>query len=335
MILPEYYGISENFKKANQRYQQHPKIPDWFAGKIKDYLAYMKTYSYYVLDVFSNVRYKGNPLAVVLTDSDLDTASYADIAREFGYSETSFIYYSKREKALKVRSFTPTGFEVGGAGHNLLGAVAAAILIELDIFSGQEQTQFVVMKDDVIDLSIDLSVRKAPIIGMRQSPASILATVPREDVARALSLDAGQVLSEDLYPAVVSTEATHLMVPLKDTAALRAATVEKKLLIKIAEHYGFEGFYCFTILDSDPNYLAQARFFNPGIGIDEDPATGSAAGPLAGYLQQMGYVKPATDYQILQGVEIGRPSVIHFNAGPDGIWISGSAVIVMEGKIHI
>ncbi|WP_353718888.1 PhzF family phenazine biosynthesis protein [Dyadobacter sp. 676] len=72
-----------------------------------------------------------------------------------------------------------------------------------------------------------------------------------------------------------------------------------------------------------------------GIGIDEDPATGSAAGPLAGYLLQKGYIKPGTDYRILQGARMGRPSVIHFNARPDGIWISGSAVIVMEGKIHI
>jgi trans-2,3-dihydro-3-hydroxyanthranilate isomerase len=295
----------------------------------------MKSYSYYVLDVFSGVRYKGNPLAIVLTDSDLDIKSYADIAREFGYSETSFIYYSPKEKALKVRSFTPTGFEVGGAGHNLLGAVAAAILIGWDIFSGQQGRKFVIMKDDIIGLSVDQSIPEAPIIGMRQNPASILAAVPREDVARALSLNTEQVLADDLSPAVVSTEATHLMVPLKDTAALSAAVVEKKLLIKIAEQYGFEGFYCFTILENDPEYLTRARFFNPGIGIDEDPATGSAAGPLAGYLLQKGYVKPETDYKILQGTEIGRPSVIHFNAGHEGIWVSGSAVIVMEGKLYI
>lgn len=295
----------------------------------------MKSYAYYVLDVFSGERYKGNPLAVVLTGSDLDIKSYADIAREFGYSETSFIYYSTEEKALKVRSFTPTGFEVGGAGHNLLGAVAAALLIGMDIFAGQAEKRFVIMKDDVIGLSVDQSVPDAPVIGMRQSPASIKAAISPGDVARALSLDTEQVLAEDLSPAVVSTEATHLMVPLKDTTALENAKVEKKLLIEIAEQYGFEGFYCFTILKNDPHYLARARFFNPGIGIDEDPATGSAAGPLAGYLLQKGYLVPGTDYKLLQGAEIGRPSVIHFNTGPDGIWVSGSAIIVMEGKIHI
>lgn len=295
----------------------------------------MKSYSYYVLDVFSDVRYKGNPLAVVLTDSDLLVENYADIAREFGYSETSFIYYSRKENALKVRSFTPTGFEVGGAGHNLLGAVAAALLTGMDIFSQQQGKQYVVMKDDIIALHVDQSSPASPIIGMRQIPAVIEAQVSREDVARALSLNTEQVLSQQLSPTVVSTEATHLMVPLKDAAALRDARVEKKLLIQIAEQYGFEGFYCFTIPNNDPEYLAHARFFNPGIGIDEDPATGSAAGPLAGYLLQKGYVRSETDYKVLQGAQIGRPSVIHFNATSEGIWISGSAVIVMEGKIRI
>ncbi|MCF0074904.1 PhzF family phenazine biosynthesis protein [Dyadobacter sp. CY261] len=295
----------------------------------------MKSYPYYVVDVFSDVRYKGNPLAVVHTDTDLDIASYADIAREFGYSETSFIYYSQKDKALKVRSFTPTGVEVGGAGHNLLGAVAVALLIKLDIFTEQQGQQFVLIKDDVIGLSVDQSQPNAPLVGMHQNPARIEASVPAEDVARALSLDTEHVLFEDLYPAVVSTETTHLMVPLKDAAALAAAKVEKQLLIKIAEQYGFEGFYCYTILKNDPHYLAHTRFFNPGIGIDEDPATGSAAGPLAGYLLQKGYVKAGKDYKILQGEQIGRPSVIQFNAGHDGTWISGPAVIVMEGKIHI
>lgn len=295
----------------------------------------MKSHPYYVLDVFSSEKYKGNPLAVVLTDSDLDLATYGNIAREFGYSETSFIYYSQTERALKVRSFTPTGFEVGGAGHNLLGAVAAALLIRLGIFAEQDGKQFVIMKDDVITLSVDHTVPDIPVIGMHQIAADIKATVPREDVADALSLSPELVLDGDLSPAVVSTEATHLMVPLRDVQALKTIRVDKLRLISIAAEYGFEGFYCFTILENDPDHIVQARFFNPGIGIDEDPATGSAAGPLAGYLFQKGHIIAGSRYQILQGVHMGRPSVIRFNADAGGSWISGSAVIVMEGKIYV
>ena len=72
----------------------------------------MNSYKYCVLDVFTSERYKGNPLPVVFTDSDLELRTYENISREFGYPQTSFIYYSKTYKALRVRSFTPTGFEM-------------------------------------------------------------------------------------------------------------------------------------------------------------------------------------------------------------------------------
>ena len=92
------------------------------------------TLQYYVLDVFSNKSYKGNPLSVVFTNGDLELETYQNISKEFGYSETSFVYYSTKQKALNVRSFTPTGFEIDGAGHNLLGAVFGALLKKMPIF---------------------------------------------------------------------------------------------------------------------------------------------------------------------------------------------------------
>ena len=86
-----------------------------------------KALEYYVLDVFSNESYKGNPLSVVFTNGNLELETYQNISKEFGYSETSFVYYSPAQKALNVRSFTPTGIEIDGAGHNLLGAVCGAL----------------------------------------------------------------------------------------------------------------------------------------------------------------------------------------------------------------
>lgn len=294
----------------------------------------MKNYQYYVLDVFTHERYSGNPLAVVLTEGDLPSPVYENIAREFGYSETSFIYYSEKEKALKVRSFSPTGHEVGGAGHNLLGAVCAALLIKMDIFKEQQKERFVIMKDDRINLKVDLTDPDTPFIGMRQAPAIIKAFVEPADVARALSLETNLVLSGDLSPTVVATEATHLMVPLKNVQALQAARVEKRLLLEIAQSYGFEGFYCFTLFEQDAPYIAQARFFNPGIGIDEDPATGSAAGPLAGLLFHSGLINASKTYRILQGAQLNRPSVLMLEVVSSGIWISGSSVVVMEGRVY-
>lgn len=294
----------------------------------------MKKYKYCVLDIFTNERYKGNPLAVVFTDSDLELPVYENMAREFGYSETSFIYYSKADKALKIRSFTPTGFEIHGAGHNLLGAVCAALLSGMKIFHEQEGMQFVIMKNEAIHLSINQSNNNLSFVSMLQKPATIENFVDAEIIAEALTLNPGDIGIDDLAPTVVKTEVTHLMVPVKKLEILNKAISNKSLLIKIANEYKFEGVYCFVVLNNDPLYFAQTRFFNPGIGIDEDPATGSAAGPLAGFLFHHKYIDQNISYQLLQGVKMNQPSIIKFEVKPEGIWISGSSIIVMEGTIY-
>lgn len=294
----------------------------------------MSSYKYCVLDVFTNERYKGNPLSVVFTDSDLELSVYENMAREFGYSETSFIYYSKADKALRVRSFTPTGFEIHGAGHNLLGAVCAAMLTNMKIFHEQKDQPFVIMKDQPISLSIDDTNKDLPFIGMLQKPVEMESKVDPKTISAALSLNPDDVVTGNLVPVVAKTEVTHLMVPVKSLELLNHCIPNKSLLIKIADKYHFEGVYCYTILGQGQEYFAQTRFFNPGFGIDEDPATGSAAGPLAGLLFHNKYVQQDRSYQILQGVKMNHPSMIQFEVKKEGIWISGSSVIVMEGIIH-
>jgi trans-2,3-dihydro-3-hydroxyanthranilate isomerase len=294
----------------------------------------MESLKYYVLDVFTNERFKGNPLAVVVTDTELDMSAYEKISREFGYSETSFIYYSKAHKALKVRSFTPTGFEVDGAGHNLLGAVNAALLIGMDIFWEQGTERFVIMRDQTIQLLVDHNT-ETPIIGMLQQPAIIQTRVDAAIIAKALTLEQTDVLTGDLLPAVVKTEVAHLMVSVKSLEVLNHAAPVKSLLIKLASEYKFEGVYCFTMLEQNSEYFAQTRFFNPGIGIDEDPATGSAAGPLAGFLFDNRLIQKDISYKLLQGVKMNQPSIIQLVVKAEGIWISGSSIIVMEGVLYL
>jgi trans-2,3-dihydro-3-hydroxyanthranilate isomerase len=97
----------------------------------------MQKLDYYVLDVFTDQRYKGNQLSVVYIENELTIEQYHNIAREFGYSETSFVTYSTAQSVFKVRSFTPAKFEVAGAGHNLLGAVCLALIKKWDIFKNQ------------------------------------------------------------------------------------------------------------------------------------------------------------------------------------------------------
>ncbi len=290
---------------------------------------------YCVLDVFTNERFKGNPLAVVFTEGDLELSLYENISREFGYSETSFIYYSKQDKALKVRSFTPTGFEVNGAGHNLLGAVCAVLLKKENIFHEQQGNPFVIMKDKPIPLFINYDkVSRLPVVGMVQQSAVIETTIASEIIAEAITLQADDLLTDNFAPTVVKTEVAHLMVPLKSLEVLNKVISNKTLLSKISKQYEFQGAYCFVFTEQDPENIVQTRFFNPGIGIDGDAATGSAAGPLAGLLYQKQFINLNTEYQLLQGIKMNQPSAIKFMVQEQGILISGSSVITMEGIIY-
>lgn len=292
---------------------------------------------YYVLDVFSNESYKGNPLSVVFTEGNLDLKTYQNISKEFGYSETSFVYYSQKEKALNVRSFTPTGIEIDGAGHNLLGAVCGALLKKMPIFEEQaENNRFVIMKHSAIPLSVSFdSVTKYPVVQMHQKPAVVVAEIPTYKLAVALGLKMEDLDSNDFVPTIVKTEVSHTMVPIKNSQILNDCVPDHQLLMEISKEYKFEGFYCFTISNQNQGNIVEARFFNPIIGIYEDPATGTAAGPLLGFLIQKKQAKLNQEYKILQGVKLNQPSIIEVMCRENDILVGGSSIITMRGELYL
>jgi trans-2,3-dihydro-3-hydroxyanthranilate isomerase len=294
----------------------------------------MKKLNYYVLDVFTDQKFKGNQLSVVCTDGELELEQYYDIAREFGYSETSFVNQSAGTKVLNVRSFTPAKFEITGAGHNLLGAVCLALLKKWDIFSGQDGSAWVLMAGEKIPVQVD-EKDGLPYVGMKQRPAEIVGTAPADVIAEAVGLNIADLNLNGWAINTVKTEVGHLMVPVKNLAALERAVLNKKLLKQASAKFCFEGCYLFTTDQPDQNYLAEARFFNPSIGIDEDPATGTAAGPLTGYLEGLGFIQKHKNYRILQGKLVDQPSAIQVKVVDGGIWVSGSSVIVMEGGLYL
>jgi trans-2,3-dihydro-3-hydroxyanthranilate isomerase len=294
----------------------------------------MKKLNYYVLDVFTSELYKGNPLSVVCIDDELDIQQYHDISREFGYSETSFVKFSAEDKALHIRSFTPAKIEVIGAGHNLLGAVCLALLKKWPIFKNQGGQSWVFMADASITVKIT-EKDGLPYVAMRQKPAELIKSVPAEVMANALGLNPEDLELNNWESKVVQTEVAHVMVPVKNLVLLNKAVSNKVLLKEASQIFGFEGCYLFTTSGIPIDYLAETRFFNPGIGIEEDPATGTAAGPLTGYLEQMGHITRNQNIRILQGEQMDQPSVIHTYVAEDGIWVSGSSVITMEGQLYL
>lgn len=295
------------------------------------------TLEYYVLDVFSNKSYKGNPLSVVFTNGNLGLEVYQNIAKEFGYSETSFVYYSSAQKALTVRSFTPTGIEIEGAGHNLLGAVCGALLKQIPIFHEQnESDRFVIMKHSPIKLTVRFDLdTQYPIVQMHQKPVFIIQEIPTYKIAVALGLKIEDLDVNDFVPTIVKTEVAHTMVPIKNSEILNNCVPDNKLLIEISKEYRFEGFYCFTTSKQDQENIAEARFFNPIIGINEDPATGTAAGPLIGFLTKKKYTQPNKEYKILQGVKLNQPSLIEVMDRENDILVGGSSIITMRGELYI
>ncbi|WP_017495893.1 PhzF family phenazine biosynthesis protein [Flavobacterium sp. WG21] len=296
-----------------------------------------KTLEYYVLDVFSNESYKGNPLSVVFTDGNLKLETYQDISKEFGYSETSFVYYSTREKALMVRSFTPTGIEIDGAGHNLLGAVCGALLKGMPIFDEQNESElFVIMKHSAIPLTVTLDpVTLYPLVQMHQKSAVIKQEIPTYKIAVALGLKIEDLDVNAFVPTIVNTEVAHAMVPIKSSQILNSFVPDNQLLIEISKEYKFEGFYCFTIADENEEHIVETRFFNPIIGINEDPATGTAAGPLIGFLTQKKFTKSDKEYKILQGVRLKQPSMIEVMNREEDILVGGSSTITMRGELYL
>ncbi|GAA3760490.1 PhzF family phenazine biosynthesis protein [Flavobacterium ginsengiterrae] len=292
---------------------------------------------YYVLDVFSNESYKGNPLSVVFTNGNLKLETYQDISKEFRYSETSFVYYSTRENALIVRSFTPTGIEIDGAGHNLLGAVCGALLKGMPIFDEQNESEpFVIMKHSAIPLSVSFdSVTFYPTVQMHQKSAVIKQEIPTYKIAVALGLKIEDLDVNAFVPTVVKTEVAHAMVPIKNSQLLNSFVPDNQLLIEISKEYNFEGFYCFTIAEEGQEHIVETRFFNPIIGINEDPATGTAAGPLIGFLTQKKFTKSDKEYKILQGVRLKQASMIEVMNREEDILVGGSSIITMKGELYI
>ncbi|MBJ2123713.1 PhzF family phenazine biosynthesis protein [Flavobacterium sp. IB48] len=296
-----------------------------------------KALEYYVLDVFSNESYKGNPLSVVFTDGNLKLETYQDISKEFGYSETSFVYYSVREKALVVRSFTPTGIEIDGAGHNLLGAVCGALLKGIPIFDEQNESEpFVIMNHSAIPVTVSFDLDTFfPVVKMHQKSAVIKQEIPTYRIAVALGLKIEDLDVNSFVPTIVKTEVAHTMVPIKNSQILNSFVPDNQLLIQISKEYNFEGFYCFAPADEGLDHIVETRFFNPIIGINEDPATGTAAGPLIGFLTEKKFTKSDKEYKILQGVKLKQASLIEVMNRQEDILVGGSSIITMKGELYI
>ncbi|EKE78825.1 PhzF family phenazine biosynthesis protein [Oceanibaculum indicum] len=295
---------------------------------------------YTILDVFANRPLAGNPLAVVLDADGLDDREMQAIAREFNLSETVFVLppADSRHRAA-VRIFTP-GRELPFAGHPTVGT--AVLLALLDKAKGASAEAF------GLEEKIGIVPCVAEPKGERQGRARFrLPRLPQswgegvsvEKAARALGLQPSEIGFGQHVPSRMSAGVRFDMVPVATLDAIGRARPGAAF----EEAFGdsdHPAVYLYTAETVEAGSRFHARMFAPGLGVAEDPATGSAAASFAGALMQ--FEKPGDgthDIVIEQGYEMGRPSLIDLQLVVEtgalvSAEIGGDAVIVAEGTLY-
>jgi trans-2,3-dihydro-3-hydroxyanthranilate isomerase len=288
---------------------------------------------FYTLDVFTNTRFEGNPLAVITDGDGLSDDMMLAIAREMNLSETVFVQKPTEDNALaRLRIFT-TREELRLAGHPVVGTWF--LLAELGVVPAQEGGVHVTQQTGAGLLPVEIRFKdgRPQRVTMTQTEATFRPIkVNKKALAAALGL-AAKDLDPKLEPEYVSTGIFNLMVPLRNRAALGKIQMNLSELHQLLGKNGAIA-YCF-VCGSD------GKAFSRGMcpwEVYEDPATGSAAGSLGAYLVKHGRLSAAHTLSILQGEEMGRPSHIEVEVTQKGKKlvprVSGAAVRVFEGTIQ-
>ncbi|MFL5767011.1 MAG: PhzF family phenazine biosynthesis protein [Actinomycetota bacterium] len=279
-----------------------------------------------LVDVFTERPLAGNQLCVVPHGSSVPEELMPRLAQEIGFSETTYVLDAGGDR-YRMRIFTP-GSELPFAGHPTLGT-AFTLVSEGTVTT--PVTQSVPAGEIEVEVDLDRGFAK-----MRQLPPTFGREIEdRELLASANGLRPDQLHSE-LPAQVVSTGLSHLIVPARDEAAVAAAERNPPALQKLLEVAGTDAIYLFA---SDSDGSAKARMFDVTRGIGEDPATGSAAGPLGAYLAERGVAGMPGRVAIRQGEELGRPSVLHAEVESEGdswqVFVGGGVQIVGEGAFDL
>jgi trans-2,3-dihydro-3-hydroxyanthranilate isomerase len=290
---------------------------------------------FYFVDVFSTQPLEGNPLAVVPNADDLDVSTMQRIAREFNQSETTFLLRPTQPATWRLRSFTAAGIEVFGAGHNALGAwwwmAESAVLGTAD--GRRKFTQQI--GENVLPVEITFQDGRPISVAMQHGvPKLGEICSDLKPIAAALGGSPDEIRHE-LPTQVVSTGAAHLMVPMRSRAAIDSLQPDSSRLLLELKRMGAQGCYAFSLDPFHGESTAYARFFNPTAGIWEDPATGSAAGPLGYYLRIHNVLRTDGECAIEQGYKMGRPSQIVVSVRKSEVSIRGAAFVAAQGTLKL
>lgn len=293
-------------------------------------------YRYYTLDVFTNTRFGGNPLAVLPDAAGLSTEQMQAITREFNYSEATFVLAPEDPAAhRKVRIFMPTK-EVPFAGHPNVGtAYALAATGALGELGDGEHS--VVFEELAGNVPVRIRIKNGRPIDCELAAPQTLELGPpltTPALAPALGLAGGDLVTDGAV--VASAGLAFATVELHGADALARANVSASAWDECG--VGTDGVLVYV---REGERDVRCRMFAPSIGIPEDPATGSAVCALAGVLAKRDFVSDGeVSYRIRQGVEMGRPSELSARAvmvggEPSALFVGGPSVMVMEGTLNV
>jgi len=292
--------------------------------------------SFYQVDVFTNIPFGGNPLAVVFDIEGLTSNTMQNIAREMNLSETTFVSPPGNLPVdFCIRIFTPEK-ELPFAGHPTLGT--AHILRETGKVPPGDYSVKLAMKAGIVTVTQET---KENLLFMTQPlPEFQLPLDCTEEVGEALGIPTSNIKSACYPMQIVSTGLPALLVPIISLKALESIVINTNRLSHVLASLGTDIIYAFTDETIHPKATIHSRAFAPRLGIAEDPATGSAAGAVGAYIYKNNIAsgEELKNIFIEQGYKMGRPSSLYVEIDQEAdeiksIRVGGESVTVIEGCI--
>ena len=297
---------------------------------------------YHVLDVFTDKRFTGNPLAVVLGADALDTKTMQTVAREFNLPETVFLLEPQnRAHTARVRIFTPAA-ELPFAGHPTVGTAVLLAELRTQLSNGSGDA-LVVLEQPVGIVRVGVRLRQGAAsfaeFDSPKAPESVGVVPPADRLAAALGLIPAEIGFENHKPTRYSAGNAFIFAPIASLDAIAKAGVASAHWNAATQGNVGVFLYCRQTVHTTSSF--HARMFAPHNGIAEDPATGSAAAAFAGVVHRFDALPDGSHKRIIeQGFEMGRPSLMELSMDIEGgklgtVRIGGHAVRVAQGRIEV
>lgn len=300
----------------------------------------LKTIKIYQVDSFTTEKFKGNPAGVVLNADALTEREMLKIARELNNSETAFVLSpDSDDHDVRLRYFTPQ-VEVPVCGHATIAAhYVRALEYKLDTSTIIHKIKIGVLPVEILKSGTDYSIMMTqgsiefyPPLGMQE----------REEILKAMDISEDE-LDQQCPIQIVSTGHSKVIIGIKTRKKLDSLAPNMHVLAQMSKVINCNGYFVFTMDSQETEILTHGRMFAPAIGVNEDPVTGNANGPLGAYLVEHGLVKPSGSefsFKAEQGTAIGRSGIVEvivklIDSKPEQVKVGGKAVIVFKTEIEI